>query len=178
VSLVEAPSQLVHLLRHPQVRKNHALEHATINLLQPQLGISLSGMSYPDRFVIMGVADPYLVLAAAQQAQRLLAQGHTELAVHARCGTTALLSSFFFAVFFLLLSWQIGLFSWLNIVLSVVIAWALGSVVSPWVQRYITTDPHVQNLEIMGAEVTFSWAFPSGVVVYTRENNDVQWSIR
>ncbi|NPV88290.1 hypothetical protein HPY42_02005 [Coprothermobacteraceae bacterium] len=177
VSLVEAPSQLLYLIRNPQVRKNHALEHATINLLQADYGLRLSGMSYPDRFVVFGVADPYAVMAAAQRAKQLLGQGRTDLVVHPRCGTTAVLTAFFFAVLFILLSWILGLFSWINILLAVTLAWAVGSTVSPWVQKHVTTDARVGDLDILGADYAYYWAFPAGVVVYTKESN-VRWAIR
>jgi len=86
MTLINAPVQLFYLLTHPEVRKNHALEHATIHVLEEIVPVKLSGVSNPNGFVIQGVSDPYLVLQAAHEAKRRLLSGEKDLAVHPRCG--------------------------------------------------------------------------------------------
>jgi hypothetical protein len=80
-----------------RVRRNHALEHATVHMLQqmhpnPQL----IGRSDWDGFYLYGDIDTDLVTRAASRALHALQEGHRWLAVHPRCGTnlatTALLS--------------------------------------------------------------------------------------
>jgi len=94
MTLINAPVQLFYLLTHPEVRKNHALEHATIHVLEELVPVKLSGVSNPNGFIIQGVSDPYLVLQAAHEAKRRLLSGEKDLAVHPRCGTTSVVTGF------------------------------------------------------------------------------------
>jgi hypothetical protein len=176
-SLIDAPAQLYYMLAHPEVRKNHALEHATIHVLEESLSLQLSGMSYPNGFMVQGVGDPILVLQAAQVAKQRLLNGERDLAVHPRCGTTTVVTSFVFAIFFIIFSIIFGLFSWINLLLSLLLASILGRLLSPWVQRYITTDWRVQDIQILSAEPIIRGLFSRGVFVHT-EKSDVKWSIR
>lgn len=70
------------------VRRNHALEHATLNILNkhfPQ--ISLSGYSHPGGFWILGEIATSDLETAAFEALRRLKEGEAQLAIHPHCGT-------------------------------------------------------------------------------------------
>ena len=70
------------------VRKNHALEHATVAVLLER-GVSppLGGYSLPNGFIIWAKAAPGDVSNAAHEALQLLEEGHSDLAVSSYCGT-------------------------------------------------------------------------------------------
>ena len=43
-----------------KVRRNHALEHATVNVIEERYGPSnIAGMAYEDGFTLKGTLDPY-----------------------------------------------------------------------------------------------------------------------
>ena len=70
------------------VRRNHALEHATVALLlEAGSPTPLGGYSTPGGFLIFGRASLEEVQAAAGQALSALKSGREELAVSPHCGT-------------------------------------------------------------------------------------------
>lgn len=70
------------------VRRNHALEHATVTtLLEAGSPTPLGGYSTPGGFLIFGRASLEEVHAAARQALAALKAGREELAISPHCGT-------------------------------------------------------------------------------------------
>lgn len=76
-----------------RVRNNHALEHATLHVMEEQ-GFKgrLSGISDAGGFYIYGEASTESVFLAAQEALKRLQEGDTALAVHPNCGTNLVVS--------------------------------------------------------------------------------------
>jgi hypothetical protein len=71
-----------------RVRRNHGLEHATINvLIQQNPYLSLVGRSDWGGYVIIGEVETGEVDSAAREALARLRAGESELAIHPRCGT-------------------------------------------------------------------------------------------
>ena len=71
-----------------RVRRNHALEHATISvLLEAGTPTPLGGYSTPGGFFIVGRVSAAGVEAAAREALSRLQAGRAELAVSPHCGT-------------------------------------------------------------------------------------------
>lgn len=71
-----------------RIRRNHGLEHATINVLTKQFPkIKFGGMSTPMGFVIVGDVTSEEVVQAAIEALKRLRAGETTLALHTSCGT-------------------------------------------------------------------------------------------
>ena len=71
-----------------RVRRNHALEHATLHVLteaHPEL--RLMGRSSPWGFFVYGSVPTEAVLAAAQEALRRLQAGQRRMAIHPNCGS-------------------------------------------------------------------------------------------
>ncbi len=71
-----------------RIRRNHALEHATIHVLsqrRPQLQVV--GRSTSNGFILYGNIATEVVVAAANEALSRLQRGEKGLAVHSRCGT-------------------------------------------------------------------------------------------
>ncbi len=82
------------LLEHPtfsRLRRNHALEHATIHILSArQPKTTLIGRSDPRGFFLFGDATMQAVADAAQEALARLRNGESRLAIHPNCGTNLL----------------------------------------------------------------------------------------
>jgi Domain of unknown function (DUF6391) len=76
------------ILLSRRVRRNHALEHATITILSGMLpSLSVSARSFSHGFVIFGDVDLGLLRSAADEALSRLQAGEAELAIHPNCGT-------------------------------------------------------------------------------------------
>ena len=70
------------------VRRNHALEHATLNILtEKRPGLRLMGRSDWGGFTLYGVASTQDIADAAVAALGRLRAGEGALAIHPRCGT-------------------------------------------------------------------------------------------
>lgn len=173
------PTQLLSVFFNAKVRRNHALEHATANVLEERLGLSLSlsGYAVEDGFFVDGPCSPSDLYGAAREALSRLKEGETDLALHRRCGTTIVVVNLLASVAFLLLLGTTGHLSLLGVVVALLVANGFGPLLSPLVQRYLTTDARVEGMEILGVEVRFSrsssWgvhlAFPSRLFVATRQ---------
>ena len=70
------------------VRRNHGLEHATLNLLATEFPTSsFAGHSDSKGFWIVGDVSTDKLLETVQQALKRLRAGESSLALHANCGT-------------------------------------------------------------------------------------------
>lgn len=154
VTLATAPGQLFRLLRDRTLRRNHALEHATINVIEERYGPSnLGGLARPEGFIIQGGAPPALVAEAAQEALARLRAGERRLAIHPRCGTTLVAAQLVMAVAFIVTLVVIRQFTLLPFLVGIVAAALLGPRLSPILQRFVTTDADVGDLAISGVEI-------------------------
>jgi hypothetical protein len=74
--------------RANRVRRNHALEHATITVVtERHPKVFLSGRSNSRGFYIFGDIDTTELRSAAEEALARLKGGEIGLAIHPRCGT-------------------------------------------------------------------------------------------
>lgn len=86
----------MNLLQQPQVlaiRRNHALEHATVHLLSrdnPQ--IHILGHSNPDGFILIGNVSSQAIQKAVDEALARLRSGQKHLAIHPGCGTNLVIT--------------------------------------------------------------------------------------
>mgnify|MGYP007056265959 FL=1 len=70
------------------IRKNHAMEHATITLLTRALpNVSFAGYSLAKGYWVIGNAELQDVQKAAEMALARLKNGERKLAIHPNCGT-------------------------------------------------------------------------------------------
>ena len=75
------------------VRRNHALEHATLHLLaQKQPHLRLAGYSDREGFWVAGEVSSDLLAATANEALERLRKGEAGLAIHPNCGTNFVVS--------------------------------------------------------------------------------------
>ncbi len=154
VTLATAPSQFRTLLSDRRLRRNHALEHGTINVIEERLGPSrLAGLAESGGFTVQGGAPPDLVASAAQEALLRLRAGERRLAIHPRCGTSLVAAQLVTAIVFIVALLLLGELSWLPFLAGLVAAAVLGPRLSLLLQRYVTTDARVGDLQISGVEV-------------------------
>ncbi len=151
-SLFVYPKQLRAVLGNKILRRNHALEHATIVvMMEREPGRKLSGFSTDDGFFVQGVRSMEEVDSAAREALRRLRRGQKRLAIHRNCGTTIVAANLLAAVFFLA-ALGVGIYmSWplyLLIVGSVALALLLRVPLSLMLQRFVTTDSDLSNAEV------------------------------
>ena len=79
---------LLHVKPVSRIRRNHGLEHATVNVLSKRFPtIKFGGMSTPMGFFIIGDVTSEDVAEAAIDALKRLRAGESGLAMHASCGT-------------------------------------------------------------------------------------------
>ncbi len=151
-SLFVYPRQLKNMFGNRILRRNHALEHATIAvIMEREPGRKFNGFSTDDGFFVQGVRSTGEVDSAAREALRRLRAGEKKLAVHRNCGTTIVAANLLTAVFFLAalgvglyLGWDIYLLILGGIVLSLVLRVPL----SLFLQRFVTTDADLTNAEV------------------------------
>jgi hypothetical protein len=152
-SLFVYPRQLRAVLGNKLLRRNHALEHATIVvMMEREPGRKLNGFSDDAGFFVQGVRSIAEVESAAREALRRLQAGEKGLAVHRNCGTTIVAANLLAAIFFLG-AFGIGLYvggQWLYLLIvgGVLLAFALRVPLSLLLQRFVTTDADLTNAEV------------------------------
>lgn len=146
------------------VRRNHALEHATVTLLlEAGSPTPLGGYSTPGGFLIFGRASLEEVHATARQALAALKAGREELAISPHCGTniaTAALLSGLLARAILARGRRI-----VRMPVAIVAMVGVGFLSRPIgnaLQRHFTTLAELDGVEITG--VRRLWA--GGLSVY------------
>lgn len=86
------------ILRQPgilRVRRNHALEHATIHLLSRRVtGLRIAGRSDGRGFTLWGKVPTEYVEQAATHSLERMKRGERNLAVHPNCGTNLVTQGF------------------------------------------------------------------------------------
>jgi hypothetical protein len=168
-SLFVYPRQLRAVFGNRILRRNHALEHATIAvMMEREPGRKLNGFSTDDGFFVQGVRSIAEVESAAREAVRRLHSGEKRLAIHRNCGTTIVAANLLAAVFFLV---ALGLgflyldesYLYLLILGSVVLAFALRVPLSLLLQRFVTTDADLTNAEVGWVEPAQPGDLKSGI---------------
>jgi hypothetical protein len=151
-SLFVYPRQLRAVIGNRILRRNHALEHATIVvMMEREPGRKLNGFSTDEGFFVQGVRSFEEVETAAREALRRLRGGEKGLAIHRNCGTTIVAANLLAAVFFL---GSLGLGLYLGwplyplILGSILLAFVLRVPLSLLLQRFVTTDADLSNAEV------------------------------
>jgi len=138
-----------------RIRRNHGLEHATINILSQRFPYRrLAGYSFPGGFFILGDIPTADLREAVIQALVRMNNGERTLAIHDHCGTNYVASGF-----------VAGLLAWLGMAgakskrdkverLPLVIALAtFGFIASqslgPVLQQRVTTSGDPQGMSIL-----------------------------
>jgi hypothetical protein len=169
-SLFVYPRQLRAIFGNKILRRNHALEHATIAvMMEREPGRKLNGFSTDDGFFVQGVRSISEVESAAREAMRRLQSGEKRLAIHRNCGTTIVAANLLAAILFLaalgfgFLYLDAGGYLYLMIIGSIVLAFALRVPLSLILQRFVTTDADLTNAELGWVEPAQPADLKSGI---------------
>lgn len=167
ITLITVPQQVINIAKNKAIRRNHTLEHATINVLEKNAGgkLPLSGLAQKNGFIISGAQDPNLVVEAAREGLSLLKRGECQLAIHRDCGTSRAIANFLAAVLFLIFLVWTRHFSILAIVIALLLANLLGPYLGELSQKYFTTSCDVEGLEIVGIEPKFRSEGPDNILL-------------
>ena len=171
LNLLTVPLQILEIATNKPLRKNHALEHATINVIEERWGRRgvLSGYARENGYYIIGPVDPETLEWASHEAWERLARGEVELAIHSRCGTSIAVASFTTAVIFILLLVFTHALNIFLVILAILLGQIFGPFLGEFTQRYFTTDPDVRNIRILGVEYDLSHLYgPFGITYPAR----------
>jgi len=155
--------KIAHLLPVPlnmpilsRVRRNHALEHATMHVLSERVAKAvLVGRSSVWGFRIYGEVPTEDVVASSREGLRRLKAGHREMAVHPNCGSNIALAGTFAALgAFVALSGKHkdGKHRLARLPVAMTAATLgifLAQLLGPLFQAYITTQPAVGDMRII-----------------------------
>lgn len=137
------------------VRRNHGLEHATINLLSKKIpGTSFAGYSDHKGFWIVGDVSTDVLLETAQQALTRMKGGERSLAIHANCGTNYVTAGLlagtmaWLGMLFGVNSFKKKLDRWPLLVMLVTGALIVAQPLGPKVQEHVTTLGEPGNLAV------------------------------
>jgi len=135
------------------VRRNHALEHATISVLIGRLGREAHVMGRATRsgFYLYGDVPPERVRESAIEALQRLRLGESHLAVSPMCGTNLAVSGILAGLSSLL---AVGNRSRIervpNVLLASMLAVLVAQPLGRLVQKHLTTSPDLSALEVTG----------------------------
>ena len=139
-----------------RIRSNHALEHATLHVLQEKgANVHMGGISDAGGFWLYGDIDTEQLADAAREALQRLKDGESDLAVHPNCGTNIAIGAL-----------SAGGLAWLSMlgtkgkvgrrvrrlpvaVLMGLVGYQLAKPLGPKVQEQITTNANVEGLRIV-----------------------------
>ena len=170
-SLFVYPKQLKAMFGNKILRRNHALEHATIVvMMERQPGRKFNGFSTDDGFFVQGVRSLEEVDGAAREALERLKDGERRLAIHRNCGTTIVAANLLSAVFFLAalgvglyLSLSLGNF-FLLLIGAMLLSFALRVPLSLFLQRFVTTEQDLTNAEVGWVEAAKPGELRGGIL--------------
>ena len=140
------------------MRRNHALEHATVSVMLNRLGptIRLVGRAVPNGFYIYGNIPGDVIEGSAREALTRLQRGEANLAVTPLCGTNIAVAGILAGALSML---SMGRERRLDRLPNVCTAAMLGVVASQplgrLVQQHITTRPDLQHTSIAGIRASF-----------------------
>jgi hypothetical protein len=171
-SLFVYPKQLKTMFGNKILRRNHALEHATIAvMMEREPGRKLNGFSNDDGFYVQGVRNLEEVDSAAREAAGRLQNGEKGLAIHRNCGTTIVAANLLAAVAFigviatgLLMGMSLGLNFYLLIVAGMLASLLLRVPLSLFLQRFVTTQHDLSNAEVGWVEPAKPNELRAGIV--------------
>jgi hypothetical protein len=136
------------------IRRNHALEHATVSLLITRLGphIRLVGRSSNDGFFIFGNVPGELVAECAREGLRRLQRGQDYWAVTPLCGTNIATAGILAGLSTMAVVQNTRSDRLSNAMVAGTLAVLLSQPIGRWLQKHVTTSPHLSETEIVSIE--------------------------
>ena len=138
------------------VRRNHALEHATVSLLISRLGphIRLIGRSTGAGFFIYGNLNPDVVAECARDGLHRLQRGQSHWALTNLCGTNIATAGILAGLSTLAVVENTRKDRLGNAMIAGTIAVIISQPLGRLLQRYVTTSPNLAETEIVSIEST------------------------
>ena len=134
------------------IRRNHALEHATIAVLASKLGrdVRLVGRATRSGFYLYGDMPADRVEESAIEALQRLRRGEAHLAISSMCGTNLAVAGLLAGVSSLLaLGNRSRLERTPNVLLASMLAVLVAQPLGRLAQKHITTDPDLSDTELV-----------------------------
>jgi hypothetical protein len=135
------------------VRRNHALEHATVSILLGRLGqdTRLVGRATWDGFYIYGNISADKIGECAAEGLARLKQGESQLAVSPLCGTNLAVAGILAGLASMVAVGKGRRFERLpNVLTAAVLAVVSAQPLGRLIQRHVTTSADLDGLEIVG----------------------------
>lgn len=142
-----------------RIRRNHALEHATLQVLaEKNPGLRMAGYSDSNGFWLIGQIETAQVQGAAEEALQRMKGGEQSLAIHPHCGTNLVTTGFL-----------AGSFAWLGmlgsgrsmrdrlerlpfVITLVTLGVFLAQPLGPFLQAQVTTSPATPGMRLLRIE--------------------------
>lgn len=140
------------------VRRNHALEHATVAVLLGKLGptVRLVGRAVPDGFFIYGSIPTEILQGSAEEGLARLKRGESHLAVSPLCGTNIAVAAVLAGAFSILTMGDRRRLERLpNVFVAAAVAILAAQPLGRIIQKYITTRPDLEDVTLQGVETSF-----------------------
>ena len=138
------------------VRRNHALEHATISVLLSRHGqhTRVMGRAAPDGFYIYGNVPTERLREFAQEGLDRLQRGESHLAVSPLCGTNLAVAGLLagFASYLAVASRNSRLDSLPGALMAAMLAVLAAQPLGSLAQKYFTTSPELGGVRIVSVE--------------------------
>lgn len=134
------------------LRRNHALEHATMHILaQRQPYLNAVARTAVDGFYVYGKVETKALADTATEGLARLQAGETDLAVHPRCGTNLVVAGFLAGLAaFLAMGRSRGRLSKLpRFILAATLAVIVAQPLGLMIQQHVTTSTDVAGLSIL-----------------------------
>jgi hypothetical protein len=135
------------------VRRNHALEHATIAVLANKLGhdVRLVGRATRSGFYLYGDMPADRVEESAAEALYRLRRGESHLAVSPMCGTNLAVAGVLAGLASLLALGNRGRLERVpNVLLASMLAVLMAQPLGRLAQKHVTTDADLSDTELIG----------------------------
>ena len=135
------------------IRRNHALEHATISVLATKMGqdIRLVGRATNSGFYLYGEMTEEHVRESTLEALARLRRGEKHLAVSPLCGTNLAVSGILAGISSLIALGNRNRIERIpNVLLASMLAMLVAQPLGGLVQKHLTTDPDLSDTEFVG----------------------------
>ena len=133
------------------VRRNHALEHATVTLLLAGLPTRMIARAWSDGFYLWGKVTPEALEVSVREALVRLRNGESSLAVTPLCGTNIAVGGLLAGTAAMLVGGQRRTIDRLpSMATAAMLAIIAAQPIGRLVQKYVTTCPDLEHMEILG----------------------------
>ena len=152
VALLSTPAGQINLAE--RVRRNHALEHATLHMLAERISnLSGAGRASHNGFYLYGNFEMSEIAAATNEAIKRMNAGNTKLAIHPGCGTNLVTAGFLTGGLALLMARLAGRRArWYEQLSGAVFGGLIGAFLAqplgPWMQANVTTSANMKGMRV------------------------------